>query len=96
VEEPLHADKLSLDEEISCRTGVPLDAVAAVLDEALVNQLDRFRRGSLYSFDCTTPEDLAALSAASSQPRDTVAAVLDAIGEVALDWIPNEVVEGEA
>ncbi|MBI2962188.1 MAG: hypothetical protein HYY35_00410 [Deltaproteobacteria bacterium] len=89
------AEEPSLAEEIAHRTGLPLDAVAAVVDEALVNQLHRFRRGALYTFDAATPEDLAALSEASSEPAEIVEAVLIAIGDVAKDWIPEEVVDGE-
>jgi hypothetical protein len=90
------ADVPSLEEEISRRTGLPLDAVAVVIEEALVNQLDRFRHGSLTTFDFATPEDIGALSEATGHPPNIVAAILIAIGDVALDWIPDEIVEGEA
>jgi hypothetical protein len=87
---------MTLDEEIARRTGVSLDAVAAVLDEALVNQLQRFRCGSVYTFDDPNEEILYALSAASGESIETVAMVLKAIGDVAMDWTPDEIVEGVA
>jgi hypothetical protein len=89
-------DEVSLEEEIARRTGLSFAVVAAVVDEALVNQLDRFRRGSLYTFDAATLEDLRSVSAASGQPFTIVEAVLTAIGDVAINWIPDEIVEGEA
>jgi hypothetical protein len=89
-------DGVSLEEEIARRTGLSFAVVAAVVDEALVHQLDRFRRGQLYTFDAATPEDFRSVSEASGQSPAVVEAVLKAIGDVAIDWIPNEIVEGKA
>jgi hypothetical protein len=92
----MRANGPSLDEEISQRTGLSLNAVAAVLEQALVHQLDRFRRGPLYTFDAATLEDLRTISKASGQPSAVVQAVLMVIGDVAIDWIPEHIVGGEA